>query len=168
MRTGLATVRPIADLETDLAAWVAAGRALRVDPGGPGPLTANDPGPMQPVAPLRHLAIWLARRHTAARLTSAYREVALTRMVKSAAEIDLMRRSARLGVDGIAHAARFVKNGVDERGLEAALEAFYKRGGAQRLPFASIIKSGPNALWPWRILATHNDRRNRRMTDGER
>ena len=30
-----------------------------------------------------------------------------------------------------------------ERGLEAELEAFYKRGGAARLPFASIIKSGP-------------------------
>jgi len=60
-----------------------------------------------------------------------------------------------------------VKDGVDERSLEAEFEAFCKRGGAQRLPFASIIKSGPNALWPWRILATHNDRRNRRMRDGE-
>ena len=78
-----------------------------------------------------------------------------------------MRQAARLGVDGIAHAAAFVKAGVDERGLEAEVEAFYKRGGAARLPFASIIKSGPNSLWPWRILATHNDRRNRRMQNGE-
>lgn len=78
-----------------------------------------------------------------------------------------MRRAARLGVEGIAHAARFVKDGIDERGLEAELEAFYKRGGAARLAFASIIKSGPNALWPWRILATHYDRRNRTMRDGE-
>ena len=166
-RTGLAAVRPIADLETDLAAWVTAGRPLRVDPGGPGLVAAPDPGPIQPVAPLQHLASWLARRHPTAVLSSAYRDVALTRMVKSPAEIALMRRSARLGVDGIAHAARFVKNGIDERGLEAELEAFYKRGGAQRLPFASIIKSGPNALWPWRILAAHNDRRNRAMRDGE-
>lgn len=166
-RTELAAVRPVAQFETDLAAWVAAGRLLRVDPGGPGAVTADEPGPIQPVAPLRHLAGWLTRLHPTARLSSAYREVALTRMVKSAAEIALMRRAARLGVDGIAHAARFVKEGIDERGLEAELEAFYKRGGAQGLPFASIIKSGPNALWPWRILATHNDRRNRRMKNGE-
>ena len=65
-------------------------------------------------------------------------------MVKSTREIALMRRAARLGVDGIADSAALVCNGVDERTLEAGLEAFYKRGGAQRLPFASIIKSG----WP--------------------
>ena len=167
VRTGLAAVKPMAQFETDLAAWVAAGRRLRVDPGGPGAVVADEPGPIQPVAPLRHFAAWLARRHPSAQMSSAYRDVALTRMVKSPAEIALMRRSARLAVDGIAHAAQFVKDGIDERGLEAELEAFYKRGGAQRLPFASIIKSGPNALWPWRILATHNDRRNRRMRNGE-
>jgi Xaa-Pro aminopeptidase len=166
-RAGLTDLRPIAQFETDLASWVASGRTLRVDPGGPGTLAPNAGGPIQAPAPLAHFATWLAHRHPAARLASAYREVALTRMVESPAEIDLMRRSARLGVDGIAHAARFVREGVDERGLEGELEAFYKRGGAARLPFASIIKSGPNALWPWRILATHNDRRNRAMRDGE-
>jgi Xaa-Pro aminopeptidase len=166
-RSGLMDIRPIAQFETDLAAWVAGTRVLRVDPGGPGAVATNAAEPMQPPSPLAHFATWLTRRHPTARLASAYRDIALTRMVKSAAEVDRMRRSARLGVDGIAHAARFVKNGIDERGLEAELEAFYKRGGAARLPFASIIKSGPNALWPWRILATHNDRRNRRMKDGE-
>ncbi|MGD9903938.1 MAG: aminopeptidase P N-terminal domain-containing protein, partial [Vicinamibacterales bacterium] len=166
-RSGLADIRPMTRFAADLAEWVATGRTLRLDPGGPGPVTAVEPGPIQPVAPLRHLADWLLRTHPAARVTSAFRDVALTRMVKSPAEIDRLRRAARLGVDGIAHAATFVRAGIDERGLEAELEAFYKRGGAQRLPFASIIKSGPNALWPWRILATHHDRRNRRLQDGE-
>ncbi len=166
-QSGLDDIRPMAQFDIDLTSWVAQGRALRVDPGAPGPLVANEAGPIQTASPLRHFVTWLSRRHPTARRVSAYRDVALTRMVKSPAELDLLRRSARLGVDGIAHAARFVREGVDERGLEAELEAFYKRGGAQRLPFASIIKSGPNALWPWRILATHNDRRNRRMRDGE-
>jgi Xaa-Pro aminopeptidase len=166
-RAGLSDIRPIAQLETDLATWVADGRTLRVDPGSPAPLDGAVADLPQPTSPLAHFAAWLTRRQPSARVRSAYREVALTRMVKSAAEIALMRRSARLGVDGIAHAARFVKDGIDERGLEAELEAFYKRGGAARLPFASIIKSGPNALWPWRILATHNDRRNRTMKNGE-
>lgn len=164
--SGLA-VRPIAQLDAALAAWVAAGQTLRVDPGRPGPIATAARGPIATATPLQHFASWVSAAYPAARVDSAFREVALTRMVKSPREIDLLRRSARLGVDGIAHAARFVRDGVDERGLEAELEAFYKRGGAQRLAFASIIKSGPNALWPWRILATHNDRRNRRMKDGE-
>ncbi|HUU33594.1 MAG TPA: Xaa-Pro peptidase family protein [Vicinamibacterales bacterium] len=166
-RSGLSDIRPLTELEADLAGWVADGRLLRVDPGTPGPLPMLTVERIQPAAPLAHFATWVRRGHPAARLTSAYREVALTRMVKSAAEIARLRRSARLGVDGIAHAARAVHEGIDERGLEAELEAFYKRGGAARLPFASIIKSGPNSLWPWRILATHNDRRNRTMRNGE-
>ncbi len=166
-RAGLSDIRPIAQLAADLAAWVAEGRLLRVDPGSPASRADPAADRPQPAAPLAHFAAWLTRRQPSAQVRSAFREVALTRMVKSPAEIDLMRRSARLGVDGIAHAARFIRDGVDERGLEAVLEAFYKRGGAAKLPFASIIKSGPNALWPWRILATHNDRRNRAMKNGE-
>jgi Xaa-Pro aminopeptidase len=167
VRTGLTALRPIEELGAAIGEWVAQGRPVRVDPGSPGPLDAAAPGPIQSWSPLRHLVTWVAGAYPEAHLVSAYREVALTRMVKSAAEIERLRRSARLGVDGIAHAARFVRDGIDERGLEAEVEAFYKRGGAQRLPFASIVKSGPNALWPWRILATHNDRRNRRMRRGE-
>ncbi len=166
-RAGLSDIRPFTQLDADLSAWVAEGRLLRVDPGSPAALVRSAADRPQPAAPLAHFAAWLMRRQPAARVQSAYREVALTRMVKSPAEIVIMRRSARLGVDGIAHAGRFVRAGIDERGLEAELEAFYKHGGAARLPFASIIKSGPNALWPWRILATHNDRRNRTMQDGE-
>lgn len=166
-RAGLSDLRPLAQFDADLAAWVADGRLVRVDPGSPGPLADTAVDRPQPAAPLAHFAAWLRRRQPSARVQSAYREVALTRMVKSPAEIALMRRSARLGVDGIAHAARFVRDGVDERALEGELEAFYKRGGAAKLPFASIIKSGPNALWPWRILATHNDRRTRVMRTGE-
>ena len=47
------------------------------------------------------------------------------------------------------------------------MEAEFKRQGSQRLAFSSIIKSGPNSLWPWRILASHYDRRNRTMETGE-
>jgi Xaa-Pro aminopeptidase len=166
-RAGLDDVRPIERLGEDVAGWVKAGRALRVDPGTPEPVGRPILDPVQTWTPAIHFIAWLQQAQPEARLLSAYAEVARTRMVKSAREVDLMRRAARLAVDGIAHAARFVKAGVDERTLEAEFEAFCKRGGAQRLPFASIVKSGPNALWPWRILATHNDRRNRQMTDGE-
>jgi Xaa-Pro aminopeptidase len=68
---------------------------------------------------------------------------------------------------GIRLAAAAIRPGISERELEAILEGEYKRLGAQRLPFASIIKSGPNTLWPWRILASHYDRRNRVVQAGE-
>ena len=166
-RSGIGEIKPIDQLERDLASWADAGRVLRVDPGVPGPVVRAAPAAFERTAPLLHFASWLFERHPSARIESAYAAVARTRMVKSAAEIAVMRRAARLGVDGIAHAAGFVKAGVDERTLEGEFEASCKRGGAARLPFASIIKSGPNSLWPWRILATHNDRRNRQMRDGE-
>ncbi len=167
VRSGVSDIKPIEQLRTDLSAWVAAARTLRVDPGGPGRVAHATPAPFQRASPLQHFVDWVADDFPGARLVSAYSAVARTRMVKSAAEIGLMRRSAKLGVDGIAHAAGLVKAGVGERGLEAEFEAHCKRGGSQRLPFASIIKSGPNSLWPWRILATHYDRRNRQMRDGE-
>jgi Xaa-Pro aminopeptidase len=88
-------------------------------------------------------------------------------MIKSAAEIESVRRACDLGMQGMRHAVQFIRPGVTERTLEAELEAKFKRGGAQRLPFDSIIKSGPNALYPWRILAAHYDRRNRAMQAGE-
>ena len=56
---------------------------------------------------------------------------------------------------------------MNERDLEAGFESACKHGGAQRLAFSPIIKSGPNSLWPWRILGAQYDRRNRRLTDGE-
>ena len=88
-------------------------------------------------------------------------------MLKSAAEIEVLRRAARLTAKAMEHAAGFAIDGVDERKLEAEFEAAGKRDGAQRLAFASIVKSGPNALFPWRILASHYDRRNRVMRSGE-
>lgn len=166
-RTGLVDIQPLDRLDAAVAAWAGAGRTLRIEGTRSGVLVAPTLAPAQPWTPLEHFHAWLRGRVPTARVENAYADVARVRMVKSLREIVLMRRAARLGVEGIAHAARFVKDGIDERGLEAELEAFYKRGGAARLPFASIIKSGPNALWPWRILATHYDRRNRTMRDGE-
>ena len=137
--SGLADLRPIEQLAADLDSWVAAGRALRVDPGHPGPIVRESLGPVQGWSPLQHVEAWLQQAQPSARMVSAYREVARTRMVKSPREVALLRRAAGLGVDGITHAATFVRARVDERGLEAELEAFYKRGGARRLPFEKPI-----------------------------
>jgi len=109
----------------------------------------------------------LRARHPGLNYKNSYRAIARIRMVKSATEIALMRKSTTINIEGIKIAARAIRAGIDERYLEGVLEGNYKKNGAQRLAFGSIVKSGPNSLWPWRILATHYNRRNRILENGE-
>ncbi|HCR53902.1 MAG TPA: hypothetical protein DIW27_05755, partial [Cytophagales bacterium] len=100
-------------------------------------------------------------------IESAYEDVGHLRIIKSPIEIETLRKAADITVEGIKAAVKYIKAGVDERTLEAEMEATFKRLGSPRIAFASIIKSGPNSLWPWRILASHYERRNRKMENGE-
>lgn len=54
-----------------------------------------------------------------------------------------------------------------ERTLTGAFTADCMTLGAQRDAFSPIIRSGPDSLWPWRILGAHYDRRNRTLRSGE-
>ncbi len=158
---------PAADLEKQIAAWVAAGKTIWVDAPQAGKVPRISVAPIADWDPQTAFTFYLQQKYPALELRNAFELVARARMVKSAAEIDVMRRAAQLTSRAIASAARSVRAGVDERALEAEFEAACKRGGAQRLSFASIIKSGPNSLWAWRILATHYNRRNRAMEAGD-
>lgn len=183
---GIDAVRPI----EELGAWLLqrtggpSGLALRVNPGrpgspnGPGGPGAIEPYPLAPVLPpdpLRDFVKYLRDTVREVRLVNAFPEVARLRMIKSPAEVAILRRAAHLTAQAIRHAASpapglasgLVQPGTSERDLEAEFEAACKRGGAQRLAFSSIIKSGPNSLWPWRILGAQYDRRNRRLAAGE-
>ncbi len=68
-------------------------------------------------------------------LRSAYATVAHCRMSKSAEEIVLVWRACQVGMNGIREAVKWIRPGVDECTLEGVLEAAFKRGGTQRLPF---------------------------------
>ncbi|WP_310789931.1 M24 family metallopeptidase [Candidatus Palauibacter soopunensis] len=78
-----------------------------------------------------------------------------------------MRRAADATMAGIRAAAALVRPGVDERTLQGEFERACREAGAQSIPFTPIIKSGPNSLWPWRVLAAHYNRRNRTLQDGD-
>jgi len=117
--------------------------------------------------PVQILVNALRAKHQGLKFENMYTAIARTRMVKSSSEIEIMRKTTQINITGIKTAAKTIKAGVDERYLEGVLEGNYKVNGAHRLAFGSIIKSGPNSLWPWRILATHYNRRNRNMEDGE-
>ena len=118
-------------------------------------------------SPIQILMQALQSKHKGLTFENIYNTIATVRMVKSPAEIEIMRKAAAITVKSIIAAAKTITVGVDERYLEGVLEGHYKRNGAQRLAFGSIIKSGPNSLWPWRILATHYNRRNRVMKAGD-
>ena len=165
-RSGIADVRPYEELGAAVAVWAASGRALWLNPGR-GAIAPLQTDFIIDWNPTQALVFHLQQTYPAATLRSAYAAVARLRMIKGPEEIAVMRRVCALTAQAIREAAGFVRDGVDERTLEAELEAVYKRGGAQRLAFSSIIKSGSNSLWPWRILAAHNNRRNRTMHDGD-
>lgn len=88
-------------------------------------------------------------------------------MVKSPKEISAVRRAVDATMKSLRRVAGDVGAGVSERALAGSFEAECKRQGAPRLAFDSIVKSGPNSLWPWRILASHYERRDRALADGE-
>jgi Xaa-Pro aminopeptidase len=165
----IARIEPFEGFDNFVDEVVDGGHTIWVDFGSPSAdpwFTTTQPIRVQ-TSQENALALYVKNRWPNAVVKNAYENVAAIRMVKSEAEIVVMRRAAEISALALLSAAGYVGVGVDERRLEAEFEAGCKRGGAQRLAFPSIIKSGPNSLWPWRVLATHYDRRNREMVDGD-
>lgn len=138
-----------------------------INNGRPGPIVFAADDYVATHTPIQVLLQALEGKHRGLKYENIFGTIAGIRMIKSPQEIEIMRKAAWITVEGIKHAAKEIRAGVDERHLEGVLEGHYKMNGSQRLAFGSIIKSGPNSLWPWRILATHYNRRNRIMQDGD-
>ncbi len=166
-RSCIERIRPYAALGAAVDRWLTEGSSLRVNPGRRGTVEPRATDFVQSWSPEQALLLHLHTEYPAAKIATAFPEVARLRMIKGPEEIETIRRACAITCEGIRAAAAHVKDGVDERFLESELEAEWKRRGAQRRAFDSIVKSGPNSLWPWRILAAHYDRRNRAMRDGE-
>ncbi len=166
-RSGISDVRSIDGFATAIEEWITQGKTIWINPGDAGDIELPLSSLFRSPNPVQAIVEYLQHQHNGIQIHNAFSYIARLRMVKDPEEIAAMRRTAAVTAQGIRVAAAHIRDGIDERTLEAELEAEFKRGGAQRLGFDSIIKSGPNSLWPWRILATHNDRRNRVMHDDE-
>ena len=92
---------------------------------------------------------------------SAKSVLAELREVKSAAEIDRVRRATAATVEGHLDAMRAARAGLFEYHLAAILELRCRAGGCARQAYPSIAGSGPNSC----IL--HYDRNTRRLADGD-
>ncbi len=146
---------------------IAENRKLFLNKGAKGGFAEVENNYIYSPSPIETFIEAIRKKHRDGQFENIYESVAKVRMVKSPSEIKIMRKVTAINIKGIASTAKAIEAGIDERHLEGILEGNYKINGAQRLAFGSIIKSGPNSLWPWRILATHYDRRNRVLKNGE-
>src|SRR5881396_1220157 len=83
------------------------------------------------------------------------------RAVKDADEIARLRRAVNISVAGHIAAMRAARPGMYEYELEAALEDGFRRNGADRLGYPSIVGSGPNST------TLHYDVNRRRTENGD-
>jgi len=83
------------------------------------------------------------------------------RAVKDADEIARLRRAVDISVAGHIAAMRAARPGMYEYELEAALEAGFRRNGADRLGYPSIVGSGPNTT------TLHYDVNRRKTENGD-
>lgn len=164
---GIEEYRDIAELHRVLAQWVDASATLRVNARSAGELTDTEVPLVGALDPTQTLVLRLRGDHPDAIIENAFEETARLRMIKSRAEIQRMQVASDATAQAIRSTAARIRAGVDERSLQAEFEATCRALGSQAIPFTPIVKSGPNSLWPWRLLAAHYDRRNRPMESDE-
>jgi Xaa-Pro aminopeptidase len=88
-------------------------------------------------------------------------ELAALRQIKDAEEIRRLRTAVAITSEALLEAMADVRPGMHEYEVEATIEYGFRRRGAERLGFPSIVGSGPNGT----IL--HYDENRRRMEEGE-
>lgn len=164
---GIEEYRDMTELEGYLSGLVRSRTLLRVNGGAPGSLVEPDVPFFGGLGPVEAMILRIRRDHPRVRLANAFEEVALGRMVKSRYEIEKMRIAADATSLAIRAAAAEIAAGTSERSIQGVFESMCRDLGAQSIPFTPIVKSGPNSLWPWRILAAHYDRRNRPFESGD-
>jgi Xaa-Pro aminopeptidase len=164
---GMEAYRDIAELEAYIRERMADGAWLHVNAGRMGDVPHPEVPLFGSLDPTESMIHRLRADYPEADFVNAFEPVARLRMIKSPAEIRHMQIAANATMAGIRAGADRVRAGVDERTIQGAFEEACREFGAQAIPFTPIVKSGPNSLWPWRVLAAHYDRRNRPMEGDE-
>jgi Xaa-Pro aminopeptidase len=83
------------------------------------------------------------------------------RVIKSAAEIDALRRNGAASAEGVRQAMLATRSGAFEYELEAAAMGIVLARGAKSAAYAPIVGSGPNTC------IQHYARNSRQMSNGE-
>ncbi|MFN2565774.1 MAG: aminopeptidase P family protein [Gemmatimonadaceae bacterium] len=134
--------RPVAELRSALDSLLRIGLPLHVvgdagespDDGADRLLTADE----QFVESLR-------RRHRGLRVRVVNDVVSMMRGTKSATELAFIRQAVDITVRAHNEVLRALEPGMNEFELQALIEYTFRRNGAERPAFASIVGSGPNS-----------------------
>jgi len=131
---------------------------------GPGPEAETATG-FSKVLPVSEFDATLKKASERAKSVYGVKEVvndiAHLRQTKSPTEVALLEKAVRITLKGQEAATRTIAPGVMEYEVEAALEYEFRRNGAERPGFPSIVGSGPFST----IL--HYDKNTRRMESGD-
>ncbi len=84
-------------------------------------------------------------RNPGATAQSINTRVNARRGVRTAAELDLLRKAIAITVDAHREAAKAIEPGMNEFEIQGLIEYTFRRNGAARPGFGSIVGSGPNS-----------------------
>jgi Xaa-Pro aminopeptidase len=87
--------------------------------------------------------------------------IARLRLVKDPDELSRLRRGIEITADALKESMRVARPGMWEYELEAIIEYTFRRNGAERVGFPSIVASGPNAV------TLHYDKNRRQVQAGD-
>lgn len=96
-------------------------------------------------SPEQQMAAAIAARNPGTQVVSLAGALRQMRAVKSPAELALIRRAVLITLLAHREAARSVEPGMNEFEIAALIEGTFRRYGAERPAFASIVGSGPNS-----------------------
>ncbi|HMG19173.1 MAG TPA: aminopeptidase P family protein [Gemmatimonadales bacterium] len=144
--SGIRTVLPVDSLEN---------RLLRARSGGPRPIYTVISAKTREERRISDLVF------SGADVRNVLPIVDSMRVVKDADEIARLRRAADISVAGHIAVMRAARPGMYEYELEAALEDGFRRNGADRVGYPSIVGSGPNST------TLHYDVNRRRTENGD-
>ncbi len=103
----------------------------------------------------------LRERWPAARLRDFTPTVDRMRNIKTATEIEVLRRNGKLSAEGIRKAIAHARPGMFEYQVEAVASEVFREMGAQGIAYTAIVGSGPNSnVW-------HYSSNRRKMQAGE-
>lgn len=141
-RTGMRG-REIDELRPTLDSLIATGLPFYVVGDLAGGSDLDAPG--DAATPDAQLVQALERAHPGLRVTDATRLVDELRGHKSAAEQALIRRAVDITAEAQREAMKVVAPGRNEYEVQAAIEYTFRRNGAERPSFSTIVGSGPNS-----------------------
>jgi Xaa-Pro aminopeptidase len=110
---------------------------------------------------LRRLVFSAGGGGPALRVDDLGARMAQLRLIKDQEELRRLRKAVAITVEGLREAMANARPGMHEYELEGRIEYVFRRNGADRLGFPSIVGSGPNGT------ALHYDRNRRQTRQGD-